>query len=77
MIITLNIDTSSSQAKAFIEFIKTLDFIKIDDKDSDENFALSVKQKKILDQRKQKHLTHESKSFQWEDIKKELSKTSK
>lgn len=34
MSLTISIDTSSSKAKAFIAFVKTLDFVKInDDKD--------------------------------------------
>ena len=71
MLLTISIDTSNYKAQAFIDFIKTLDFIKIDEND-EEAFDLSAGQKSILDDRKQKHLKQESKSYHWEDIKSEL-----
>ncbi len=72
MLLTLNIEINNNKAKAFIDFIKTLDFIKIKETDNSEDFALTQEHKKILDKRMQKHLNNESKSFNWEDIKAEL-----
>ena len=77
MILTLNIDTSSNQAQAFIDFIKTLDFIKIDSDNINDVFSLTDEQKKILDQRKLRHQKKESKSFTWEEIESELRNSPK
>ena len=48
MSLTISIDTSSSKAKAFIAFVRTLDFIKIHD--DDEVFILSDEQKAAIDE---------------------------
>ncbi len=47
MSLTFSIDTSNSKAKAFIAFIRTLDFIQILDDDGD--FTLSDEQKAAVD----------------------------
>ena len=71
MILTLNIDINNNKAKAFLDFIKTLDFIKIKE-DNTDDFTLTQEHINILDERKQKHLKKESKSFNWDEIKSEL-----
>ncbi len=47
MTLSINIDTSNSKAEAFINFIKTLDFVDI--YDDNENSDLSSKQKLAID----------------------------
>jgi hypothetical protein len=76
MQLTIDIDTSDEKAQAFINFIKTLDFIKIDELNNIP-FNLTKAQKNILDKRKKRHLDNESKSFNWMDIKTELISGSK
>lgn len=48
MIYTFRIDDSSEKAKAFLRYIKSLDFVQVEDKD----IVLSEKQKKELDKRR-------------------------
>ena len=72
MILTLNIDTNSDKALAFVAFIKTLDFIKINDKSESRDYFLTDRQIKILEDRKERHINNESKSYSWKDIKDEL-----
>ena len=68
--LTLDIDTNNNKAQAFVDFIKTLDFIKI--KEEPREYSLSEEQIQILEERKQKHLNKESKSNKWPEIKDEL-----
>ena len=76
MLITIEIDTSSNKAQAFIDFIKTIDFIKIKDRESPEEYALTKKQINILEERKQRHINKESKSYSWDEITEELRNSS-
>jgi len=70
--LTLDIDTNSNKAQAFLNFIKTLDFIIIKDKNETESFSLSDVQIQMLKERKQKYIKKESKSFKWPEIRDEL-----
>ena len=72
MLLTLNVEINNNKAQAFIDFIKTLDFIKIKEKKDSKDFILTQEHISILDERKQKHLKNESKSFSWNEIKSEL-----
>jgi hypothetical protein len=65
MILTLNIDINNNKAKAFLDFIKIKE-------DNTDDFTLTQEHINILDERKQKHLKKESKSFNWDEIKSEL-----
>ena len=47
MSLTVSIDTTSSKAKAFVAYIKTLDFVKIGNQD--ELYPLSEEQKEAID----------------------------
>ena len=69
MQLTLDIDSNSKNTKAFVDFLKTLDFIKIKDKKETMDYSLSEEQIKLLKERKRKHLNKESKSFSWPEIK--------
>lgn len=75
--LTLDIDTHNYKAKAFVDFIKTLDFITIKDKNKISDYSLSAKQIQTLKERKQKHLNKESKSYSWPEIKEELINSAK
>jgi len=77
MLITLDIDANSKKAKAFIDFIKTLDFIKIKEKATPDEYVLTQEQINLLEERKQRHIKKESKSYTWDEIKNELSDSSK
>ena len=77
MIITIDIDTTNKKARAFIDFIKTLDFIKIKEKEDPSAYELTQQQINILEERKQRHIKKESKSYSWDEIKDELSDSSK
>ena len=77
MQLTIDIDTSNNKAQAFINFIKTLDFIKIKEREYPEEYDLTEKQINTLEERKQKHINKESESYSWDEIKEELRDSSK
>lgn len=76
MLLTLDIDLSNKKAQAFIDFVETIDFIKIKDKKHADVYALSEKQINVLEERKQRHISKKSKSFSWEEIQEELRASS-
>jgi len=69
MILTLNIDTESSKGKAFLEFIKTLDFVTVETADE---FVLTDEQTQILNERKENHINKISKSYTWEEVQEKI-----
>ncbi len=78
MKVTLDIDVSNSKALALLNYIKTLDFIKIDESDSSAyNEILSDDQIQVLEQRKEYHAKCKSKMHNWDDIKEELRNSKK
>lgn len=54
-----------------------MDFIKIKEKDSPEEYTLTKKQINILEERKQRHINKKSDSYSWDEIKEELRDSSK
>ena len=72
MLLTLDIDLSNKKAQAFIDFIQTIDFIKIKDEKDADVYALSEKQINVLEERKQRHISKKSKSYSWKEIQEEL-----
>ena len=72
MLLTIDLDIENSKAKAFIDFLRTLDYIKIREHNDLQDFVLSEKHKEILDERKQSHISGKSKSFNWSDLQNEL-----
>lgn len=73
MKVILDIDVSNGKALALLNYIRTLDFIKIQEKDSDtDEYSLSDDQIQVLEQRKEYHTKNKSKSHNWEDIKEEM-----
>ncbi len=76
MLLTLDIDLSNKKAQAFIDFVQTIDFIKIKEKEHPEAYTLTEKQLNVLEERKQRHISKKSKSFSWEEIQEELRSSS-
>ena len=69
MKLTLNIqDNSLAKILPLIEYLKSLDFVKVDE-ESEELFFLTDEQKSIIDQRIQ---TKPEDYLTWEDVKKNL-----
>ena len=77
MILTIDIDITNKKALALINYIKTLDFISIKEKEYTPEYSLTSEQVEIIEDRRQKHINNESKSHNWNDIKKELRSSSK
>ncbi len=73
MKITIDIDPNNIKALALLEYIRTLDFIKIQEKESSKDYSLSDEQISILEERKDNHLKSSSKSYDWEELKSELT----
>lgn len=74
---TVDIDITNNKALAFINYIRTLDFISIKEKEKLAEYSLTNQQIEILEDRKEKHKNNESKSYSWDEIKEELKKTTK
>ncbi len=68
MIYTLKIDDSNSKAKALLEFLQTLEFVKIDDD------TVSTWQKDQLDKALMDHKNESTNYIPWEEAKKDLFK---
>ncbi len=77
MKITIDIDPNNIKALALLEYIRTLDFIKIQEKESSKDYSLSDEQISILEERKDNHLKSSSKSYDWEELKSELTEREK
>ncbi len=73
MKITIDIDPNNIKALALLEYIRTLDFIKIQEKEPSKDYSLSDEQISILEERKDNHLKSSSKSYDWEELKSELT----
>ncbi len=63
----ITLDIKEAKAEAFLNFIKSLDFVSV--KEEAAGFILSDEHKKILDNRKETHTLGESKSFSWSEVK--------
>jgi hypothetical protein len=69
MAITFHIDDiSNPKAKAFLEYIKTLDFITIDSAES-QYVNLSDEHLQILNERRIDRLKGDSRTHSWEEVK--------
>lgn len=68
--ITVHIDDSTSKGKALLEYILTLDFVEVEK----DEFVLTEEHLRILDERRKKHLSGESKSYSWDEVKNSLGK---
>ena len=74
---TIDIDPSNIKAKALLEYIRTLDFIKIQETESSKEYSLSDEQISILEERKEDHIKGRSKSYSWEDVKNQFTDSEK
>ncbi len=68
--VTVRIDDSTSKGKALLEYILTLDFVEVHNDD----FVLTEEHIQILDERRKKHVSGESKSYSWDEVKNSLGK---
>ncbi len=66
----IQIDDSNNKGKALLAYLRTLDFVKVEKDES----LLTAKQLKILDERRKSHLSGESKSSSWDEVKNALGK---
>ncbi len=65
MVHTFTIDESSDKARALLEYLRTLEFVK---EESTEEFALSDEQLEILKERRANHLSGKSKSYSLDEV---------
>ena len=72
MILTLDLDINNYKVQTFLDFIKTLDFIKIKEDEKFEDFILKDGHIKILDERKHNYVTEKSKTYSWTEVKDEI-----
>jgi len=77
MKITIDIDPSNIKAQALLEYIRTLDFIRIQETESSKEYSLSKEEISILEERKENHKKGASKSYSWDEIKDEISDSEK
>ena len=72
----LLLDIQDNQIDFFKELIKNFDFVSVKEvitkNKVEKDYSLTSEQIRILEDRKQKHISNESSSFDWEDIKQEL-----
>ena len=61
---TFHIDGTSEKAKAWLEFLRTLEFVN-EDKN---NFVLTDAHLEILNERRQNHLSSKSKSYTLDEV---------
>lgn len=67
---TIQIDDSTSKGKALLAYLRTLDFVTVENDD----FVLTEDHVTILDERREKHLSGDSKSYSWDTVKSSLNK---
>jgi hypothetical protein len=65
MIRTVHIDDTNLGAKALLDYLSTLDFVKVETND----FELTEEHISILNQRRDDHLAGKSKSHSWDEVK--------
>jgi hypothetical protein len=68
----LSINIPDNKAKAFIAFLKTIDFVKI--KQSDTDFEFSAEQKNELIKRRKEYNENPSFSADWASVSSEIEK---
>ncbi len=71
--ITLNIE--DDKVKVFIDFIKTINYISLESISKIPEFTLTEEHLQILNERRAKHRSGESKSHTWEEVKANARKT--
>ncbi len=67
MVYTLKIDDSNAKANALLIYLKTLDFVDVEEIEH-EDFVLTEEHLKIVNETRQNHLSGRSKSYSWEEL---------
>lgn len=65
MLHTFHIDDSNDKAKALLDFLRTLEFVKEDNKE----FVLTEKHLAILEERRSDRLSGKTQTHSWDDVK--------
>lgn len=65
MVHTFHIDDSNEKAKALLEFLRTLEFVK---EDSSE-FVLTEQHLEILEERRSDRMSGKTQTHSWDDVK--------
>lgn len=65
MVHTFHIDDSNEKAKALLEFLRTLEFVKEDSRE----FVLTEQHLEILEDRRSDRMNRKTKTHSWEDVK--------
>ncbi len=69
MVHVFRIEDSNPYAKSIVDFLKTLDFVHEEKIDNAGIFGLTDEHQQIIEQRIANHLSGESKSYTWEEVK--------
>ncbi|PHR22263.1 MAG: hypothetical protein COA38_18240 [Fluviicola sp.] len=65
MLHTFHIDDSNDKAKALLDFLRTLEFVKEDNNE----FVLTEKHLAILEERRSDRLSGKTQTHSWDDVK--------
>ena len=65
---TIQIDDSTSKGKALLEYLLTLDIVKVDNSD----FVLTERHREILEERRENRMSGKSQTYSWEEVKSSL-----
>ena len=72
---TFHIDTSSDKAKALLQYLRTLDFVREENELNDT--VLTEKHMAILENRRNNRMSGKSKTYSWDDVKNSLGSNRK
>lgn len=67
---TFHIDTTSAEAKALVDYLRTLDFIS---EEKGSSYKLTEKQIQTVEEARSNYISGKDKGIPWEDLKKELN----
>lgn len=70
----ITLDIEDDKLSAFLNFIKTLDYVTVNKENVD--FKLSEEHKNILEDRKESYQKGESKGVSWDEVKSDARKKS-
>lgn len=62
---TFHIDTTSAEAKALVDYLRTLDFIQ---EENTSSYKLTEKQIQIVEERREKYISGKDKGSTWEEV---------
>lgn len=70
MVHTFHIDDSNNEAKALMEYLRTLEFVKEDNNE----YVLTEEHLAILEERRNNRMSGKSTTYSWEEVKESLGK---